>query len=47
MQFFDDLKCTTTVFSGQYLTFSIGRLGDFPDTDRCEIYTIYWNWYEV
>ena len=34
-------------FSGPYLTLSIGRLADFPDSGRCEMYTSYWNCIEV
>ena len=34
-----------TVVSKPYLTFSIGRLADFPDTD--EIFISYWNWIGV
>ena len=41
------LRCLSTVFSGPYQTFSFGRLANFPDSDRCEIYTRYWNWIEV
>ena len=41
------LRCLSTVFSGPYQTFSFGRLANFPDSNRCEIYTRYWNWLEV
>ena len=41
------LRCLSTVFSGPYQTFSFGRLANFPDSDRCEIYTRYCNWIEV
>ena len=41
------LRCLSTVFSGPYQTFSFGRLANFPDSHRCEIYTRYWNWIEV
>ena len=41
------LRCLSTVFSGPYHTFSFGRLANFPDWDRCKIYTRYWNWIEV
>ena len=34
-------------FSGPYKTFSFGGLANFPDSNRCEIYTRYWNWIEV
>ena len=34
-----DLRCLSTVFSGPYQTFSFGRLANFPDLNRCEIYT--------
>ena len=41
------LRCLSTVFSGPYQTFSFGRLANFPDSNRCEIYTKYWNWIEI
>ena len=41
------LRCLSTVFSGPYQTFSFGRLANFPDSNRCKIYTRYWNWIEV
>ena len=41
------LRCLSTVFSGPYQTFSFGPLANFPDLNRCEIYTRYWNWIEV
>ena len=34
-----DLRCLSTVFSGPYQTFSFGRLANFLDLNRCEIYT--------
>ena len=44
---YNNLRCLSTVFSGPYQTFSFGRLANFPDSNRCEIYTRYWNWIEV
>ena len=35
------LTCLNAVFSGPYLTFLIGRLADFPDSNRCENDTRY------
>ena len=40
-------KVSLYSFSGPYQTFSFGRLANFPDSNRCEIYTKYWNWIEI